>query len=971
MIDQLWQARRSNLDLGERLTHLVDPIHAMDRTVDVMFAAMMVCALDQIRFDETIFTVLLDAFSNLQNIDDRRFDEFVEILKNRPRELFDVLRVFTLERWRRPNQDWFIHAAFEIAATDKGWPVAETAIRRWLYCYNKDAVGQMNRYPKLNEDEDEKILQRRREEIQDVLLSFSSFERSLLSQMSEISGEIDALFSLALRLLAGRPIAGFANDFIALGIGFALDRGTWSAKRTFRQLTTFNRVDREAAKEAFLNAIEPLRSIGTSKTGQWTVVRMLYATGDEVAASEASIVAHKLHGDPYRRERLLPDEWRQSRVADPDAIRPIDIDAGLHDFDAIRPDSILQFMGHSREDVDLEKFLPVACRFAPEAAAGKIRQILTGLLTRTGLPLRQLILNGTEYAPLMTRDMAIQLIVRVTGTNMVETFSEREQDILPMFLFAYVAPKLTASEQIDCMVGSVFGADYLLDVIPSLKSQPTDAIIATLRGVLDMGNEEAAYGVLTAAFYGETPITLELESLLLRCLSAESPKLRALSFRLASHCNLRVLRDAHVRSDWSVHKVGTRTQECWFGSILLAEACAKEEIAIEEVFRRAGPETWFVAASCVGETMMKIISDNFLHRLRGAIMATRNIVPPAADFTVFDDGNFPFSVISVDEADREGGRFSRKRSIEDVFEIEGDFEEKNDRLREISKIFLDNLRDLDSNIFIEKISIDDLKIIVSAAPMSQSQLLEAMEKASGAEFTWLKNIAFIVANLASKDMPERAVSLFQQALGSRGFITYALGDDLTLEHEAIWSSVPSEAIGKFWRQRILKSGNDEVLAREVLAAERFGAGDFIENLVFELGSSASTLDQAFAISIAGFSIQSTKLIDVIEAHLSDKGITGDAARKAKEAHDAARWAEKWVHDMWAAESSDDFWCCLMISKTCMDARISAESIFLTEWNGYSSIFNRVRKSAIKERNKSRSKTFLGEEAPDEVFVNSF
>lgn len=516
LIDQLWQAQRSGLDLCVRMTHLVDPIYAMDRTVDVMFAALTVCALDPIRFDQTIFTVLLDALSNLQNINDQRFEEFVEIVKNQPRELFSALGMFTLERARRLNQDWFIHAAFEIAATDEGWPVAETAIHHWLHCYNKNAVEQTNRYPKVNDDEDGKRLQRTQKEIHDVLSSLSPFERNLLEQMTEVAGETDSLFTLALQLLAGRPLVGFASSFIALGLGFSLDQGTWSARKTFQQLTIFNRIDRELAKEAFLKAIEPLRSSDTSQAGRWTVVRMLYATGDEAAASEASSIAQELREHWFHWEKPLPNEWRQLRVADPNAIHPVDIDAGLSNFNAIRSDSVRQFMGQSKEDHYLGEFLPVACRFEPGVAIEKARQILSSLLTRTGIPLRQLILNCTEYAPLMTRDIALQLIARVTETNMVETLSEDEQNILRMFLFGYVAPQLTPSEQLGCLTDPAFGPDYLFDVIPSLKPQPAEAIFNALQVAMEANDENAVYGVLVAARYGDTPIISKLESIILR-----------------------------------------------------------------------------------------------------------------------------------------------------------------------------------------------------------------------------------------------------------------------------------------------------------------------------------------------------------------------------------------------------------------------------------------------------------------------
>jgi len=971
LVDQLWQGQRLGLDLSERMTHILDPIYAMDRTVDVMFAALMVCALDPIRFHKTIFATLLDAFSNLQNINDQRFEEFVGIAKCQPTELFNVLGIFTLERGRRLNQDWFTHAVFEIAATDEGWPLAEVAIHHWLHCYNKDAVEQANRYPKVNDDEDAKRLQKTQKEIQDVLSSLSSFEKNLIKEMTEVAGETDHLFTLALQLLAGRPLAGFANSFVALGLGFALDRDIRSARKAFQQLTTFNRADRELAKGAFLKAIEPLRTSGTSKSGLWTVVRMLYATGDEAAAFEASTIAQELREDWFHWEKPSPAEWRQSCVADPTAVRPVNIDVGLRDFCAIRPDSVLQHMGQNREDIDLRDFLPVACRFEPEAATEKVRQILSSLLTRAALPLRQLIFNGTEHAPLMTRDIATQLVMRVTDTNMIETLSEREKNALKMYLFFYVAPHLTPSEQLDCLTGTVFGADYLLTVIPYLKPQPTEIIIYALHAALEANDEEATYGALVAARYGDTPITYELESLILRCRSAEASKLRALSFELAILGDLKAFRDAHVQGGWSADITDTGTYENWFGSILLADACAKKELTVDQLLKRISPATWFAVAERVGEEITRPLADYFLHRLRVAVKATEHLEPPAADFTLstVDPVSYPF--ISVDETDRYDGRFPRQKSLEEMFGKDDDFDEKQDRLRTISDAFFKELKGSDAQLFVERVTIDNLRLLVRADPTVLLQICETLEQASSFELTWLRNIGFAIANLVSKDMPKRAVALFRRIMEIRGFVTYALGDDLTLEHEAIWSSAPSEAMSLLWRQRLFRSGNDEVLAREVVAAERFGASVFIKAFVEEHAGSASTLEQAYAISVAGFSNQSEQLVGVIENHLDDKGITGAAAKKAKAAHEAAQWAKKWVGDMRDAKSPEEFWRSLVISKTCMDSRVSTKPILGDKLAHYGPLFREARDVAIKEQNKIRTKTLVGQEAPEAIFVTGY
>lgn len=788
--------------------------------------------------------------------------------------------------------------------------------------------------------------------------------------MTEVTGETDALFTLALQLLAGRPLAGFANSFIALGLGFFLDRGT-SARKAFRQLTTFNRVDREATKDAFLIAIESLHSSGTSLAGQWTVVRMLYAAGDEAAAIKASTIAEKLRADWHHWLPPSPYAWRQSCVADPNSRRPIDMDQGLQDFRALPLDKIMQTMGQSSEDLSYRDFLPVACRFAPEAAADKARNVLDGLLTRTGAPLRQLIFNGEDQSPLMTRNVAAKLSTRVTDTDMVKTLPEQEQDILRMFLFSYLAPEMTRAEQLTCLTDSRFGPDYLFDVIPKLKPQPTEAVLDALQAALDTNDEEAAYGALTAANFGKTPISLPLEALILNCFSAESSKLRALSFELAIHNDLKVLRDAHAKSDWSALAVDTRTYESWFGSILLVEACANNELSIDEMLKRINPETWFSAATRVGETSIKPLANHFFDRLKGAVGAISNLPPPAADFTRSTVEPAPYSFLSVDETDRDVGRFPRQKNLEEMLTTDDGFDEKQNRLQTILKTFFESLKGSDALLLVERVNIADLGLFVHSEPLILPQILKILDQASSTERAWLKNLVLVVANLVSNNLPEKAVTLFKQALETQGFINHALGDDLTLEHEAIWSSAPSEAMGCFWRQRLLQSGNDEDLAREVLAAERFGAEAFIRAFVEEKAASTSTLDQAYAISIAGFSSQSEQLAGVIEDHIDDKGITGDAAKKAKAAHEAAQWAKKWVNDMCAAKSPEEFWCCLIISKTCMDARISDSPILGTKWAHYAPLFRKVRKDALKEHNKTRKKTLLGQEAPDGIFVTGY
>lgn len=969
LVDQLWQTHSAKQSLADRVSQLIEPINAMERTVDVLFASLMICALDDDRFDGSIFAVLLDAFANLQNVNDQRFEEFVEILKHQPATLFDSLKVFCLERGQRINNDWFVHAAFEVASTEEGWCTAETAIHHWLHCYNKDPVEQSNRYHGQSDADYESRVKKKAEEINEELASLSEFENQLLGQMTEVPHEPDELISLALKLLAGRSLTSFADSFVAMGLAFSLDTGIYRARKEFPQLTTFNRVDRTATREAFLKAIEPLRN-NTSRGGQWTVVRMLYASGNETDAVEASLIAKELRKDWHYFAPQSPDEWRQLKVANPDAVQPVDMDEGLQKFNALDTSKMLQTMFVGDEGHRFKEFLPVACRFEAEAAVEKTRELLCGLLTRTGFPLRQIILNSEDHLPLVEANMGIRLVERVKEANTFDGVPEQDQWVCRAFSFYYAAGQVSSSEQLKCMTNKDFGIHYLLSVIPSLKPQPTEDIVASVRDALENNDEDSAYGSLAAALYGQTNITGELEELILTCSRGASSMLRAVAYELALYNGLDSIRQAHMCSSWSAELADEKTYEVWFGSMLLVEASAQGELPVDTLLKRIGQKTWFAAADRLGKPFAEPLVDCFLPRLRGGIAATTEIHAPSADLNLSRDDRTPFPLLSIEETDRNSERFPKQRSLKETLGAPDDFDEKQSCLKAVAKAFFQELKGSDAQALVQYVNIDDLRGLVAQVPTLLGELVEILEQAESSQFVWLKNLAFAVANLVSEQNPDQAVALLYRALSSEGFVRQAIGDDLTIEHQAIWGAKASDPIEEFWCKRLLGAENDEVLAREVLAAERFGAVAFINSLVLELASSDDSLNLAYATTIAGYSIQFDKFADLIGEHIDKKGMAGEAAIHAHSECENAKWAHHWVGSMWNAETPEEFWRCLMIAKTSMDARVSPKTPKDNRWALYAPVFRRARKSSIKERNKERIKRLVGQETPEQIFIST-
>lgn len=969
LVDQLWQARREGHSLPERVVQLIEPINAIDRTTDVVFAALLVCALDETnRFHRDIFATFLDAFADLQNINDQRFEEFVEIVKHQPMSFLEVVERIFLERGRRINHHWFYHATFQLASSEAGKSAAEVAIRRWLHCYNKSPETQTKRYHRHNEAEYEKNLQKTRKQIEKALSSLSPFEKRLLSQMIEVPEEPDALITLALELLAGRSLAEFSDCFVALGMAFALDAGLYSCRKAFQQLTTFNRGERPAARNAFHKALEPLRSNETSQGGQWTIVRMLYATGDEADAAEASEMSLALRKDWPQFGPPDPAKWRQIKAADPSAPLPSDFEMQLDHFRALNPAEMLLTMWSGGAYHDYEVFLPLACKFASAEAYAKGRDIMTELLAREGLSLRQVILNSEDRIPLVGPDLARKLVKRIVDTDAIETISAADQQVCRWIAFYTVAAQLTAEEQLECLKGTAFGDTYSLSVISALKHQPTEHIVRALNAVLVCNDEKAAFRVLSMALYGGTEVSSALEKQILDCSVRQCATLRAVSFQLAIANDLRAVRDAHVKSSWAVEAAESSTYESWYGSILLIEACAHGELSIDALLKRIDHKSWFLASARLGKNFKKPMAYCFINQLRAAVVSATVIPVPQADLTFSMTAAAAYPFLSVDETERDTERFPKKNILYDGFDGDDKFGQTRDRLHQVAKGFFNSLKGSDLRLLLHRITVEDLQSLVESVPTVLPDLVAIVEQADKSQLVWLKNLAFSAAKLISPVEPDKAASILRRALASQGFVTQALGDDLTLEHAAIWGASRSEAIMQLWRERLFGAANDAVLAKEVLAAERFGAADFIRDLVFDLNASVDSLDQAYAAAIAGFSSHSDEMTEAIQLYVNNVGLSGDAAKSAQLSHQAAQWAEKWVADMWDAQTPEEFWRCLIIAKTCMDARVSAEPRANTLWMQYSAVFHRVRKAALKERTKEREKKLLGVEAPDPVFI---
>lgn len=971
LVDQLWQTFLNHKDLVKRIRELVEPIKAMDRTADVVFASLLICALDETRFDRSIYSVLLDAFTNIQNIDDSRFEEFIEIIRYQPEEFFVVLKELCLEKNQRINHDWFVNAAFEIAKSEKGWHAAAIAIHQWLHCYNKDPIEQASYYYNKSDYEYEKQIEEKKSEIEKTLSSLSNFEKKLLDTMTEISGEPMELFTIALRLLAGRSLVDFADSFVAMGLAFSLDSNINFARKEFQQLTTFNQVNRPETRNAFLKAIIPLQTEDTSLGGKWTVVRMLYATGEESDAGKAMILAEKLRKDVHQFEFPPSKEWEKVNVANPDILCPSDIDEAIQLFKNLDPNKMLQTMNLGQEDHSFNEYLPIICRFSPNIAIEKVRDILSGLITRTGLPLRQVTLNSEEHLPLVQPDLAMKMLHRTETENIFHTLPLHEQLICQRFIFYYAAAQISASKQLEYMTERACGQDFLLSAIPSIKYQTAEEIIPVISEALRINNEDAIYGSLIAALYGHARMENSLEEIILQCSHSKHSKTLSTVFQLAIKNNIKSVRQTLFNSKWKATDTSEKTYEKWFGSMLLLESCVLDGISFDDIQDRIGQDCLFLSFSKLGLLYTTSQMEFLVQKLRNGVMEICKLQTPAVNFRLSKSEQIEFPLVSFEEKTPRNERFPKNNGLEEWINTRYDFTEKRNKLNSMAKGFLKEINKSDARVLIQEISIENLRSLAMKTPTLLDELIVFLDSVDNAKILWLKNLMFAVASLISRENPNKSISLFNSASMLQDSIIQDLGDDLTIEHQAIWGSAATVQMEAVWRKRLLSSKNDAVLAREILAAERFGASDFINSLIIELISSDNSLSKAYGITIAGYSTQSAVFHQTINIHLTSNGICAQAAKHALSEHERNQYARIWISNMWSAPTAEEFWRCLTIAKTAIDARVAETPTFDNKWPQYAPVFYKVRKTAIRNRNKEREKRLIGQEVPESIFITSF
>lgn len=407
VLERLRAARRNDRDLGDRLSVILEPLASLGITADVVLAALTVASLDNRFGPDEVVTALIEGFASLQNPDQVSFSAFAGLTKRRLPSFMDAAQALCLSGRYQPNFDWLQEALIAASRDAHCWPSMVDRVHSWLSVYSLSPERGILRLPMPDQQQRvQEQIEKNRIAIEKKVQSLSSCERQILETLKEVEGDLSKLSNLALHLLAGKPLAPFAQSLMRFRFSSALNSDHATPYKEFRHLLSLNRIDWAQTRKALLSESALLRNADVSSTGKWALVTILRATGHSDDGEEADTLVEDL-----TKGRPRPTSWRRietycaSDPCDPDSEKPENVAHTARQYGEIDVSKVSIAMGPTSEGLFFAMARPGIARFVPEVAAAKHRELFADVLHRTGFPFARGCSNCTSTLRCLQRRM--------------------------------------------------------------------------------------------------------------------------------------------------------------------------------------------------------------------------------------------------------------------------------------------------------------------------------------------------------------------------------------------------------------------------------------------------------------------------------------------------------------------------------------------------------------------------------------
>jgi hypothetical protein len=904
---------------AEMLTSIqaaIDPIRGLDLMAEVVLAAVGISCIDP-QCPDALAAALIHSLLDVQNLDDAHIDAPLAYVPSRPGAFIAAAELLWSDIQghadRKRALGWLLRERRDHESV-RG--LLDDAIRRWfaLWCSEPDQLPQ---HVHSGRDAERATVRHneRHARTADLVAELSAEERSFFEECCHRVDEpaLMSIDSLALELIAGRPLAPFAKAIVAWQLCDTIAGRIYSSSGVDRELDwalRLNPIDLDATAHTLREALSRFEAAASSTGGLWTAIRTLRSTGLAQDTARADELYRRLPpGEVLRGWRRI-ESFCDTDPIDPRSSMPTNLAKAVEDITAIEPEKVRASVGQSREDHDLAELTPALARFAPEVLFEKVRAVARNMGARTDHAARFLAFLLPKFSALLGAEEINSL--REALRTFSATGDSADQHVGAQYLLMTLLPHLTADEQLQALLALPEDRGEILLLVRFFKPLEPDELAKQLERAERSNVVEDLRRTLFFSSSGKTALTQNSRIVLERCFSHTNHVVRLLAFETAAECEDEELICALAKSDWSGASDCAESTQSFYGSKALARVPDRFRgvdmlMRMSLGWQTAVTDAW--GEDCVrrhAEILIQLIR-NSLDRagdVTSEIRAQRNIL------TVDAPATYPY-LDMTSESVKEEVSFEKLSQMQD----DEAWKAEQRRKKEVINSYIAGLEERSIGRLVDPVYLDGFKAMARHAPDAFQEIVSLLEMASDRQLQPLASIAACAANVLSQTDSERAGQLFERLFDVTPDVNLNIGPaEMPFNRLALWTAEDGTRIQKLRVRRLQSATNDADLFIEVLCAAQGDKTTEVLAYARQLMTTGHPGQIARALMIAGFCDANETSPQLFNDPRLDLGFLAQVRAAAQAAYDRNIWAGHWYRLACAATDPAEYWryCALMI-----------------------------------------------------------
>ncbi len=976
VIDRLLCARRNNRDIDAELYKILEPISALDDTADVVLAGCTIITIDD-QFEQPILSSLIKGFADLQNPDEKQFIAFCGLARNKPQAFMDAAYALSLNGGYQPNFDWIQGALIDASRDPKAWETMTNTIHYWLSSYSLSPDISCFKHP--GRDPGEEVNNEReknRKKIEDKFQALTKNEQNILESLHEQDGDLDRLSQLAFILLAGKSLVSFAKSFLYWSFSTSLNSSHRLPYKDFWNLISFNSIDWSDTRSALLDASFFLKEQHISNTGKWTLVNILRATGDSDDSIEAKTLVNVLTKD---RPRLagwrLIEKYCETDPCDPQSKKPDNIIQTVKKYGAIDVNKLMNSMGHSSEDHFFIMARTSKARFRPEITIAKHRELISNVIGRSGLPLRQGVLELRKHNSLLTPKQINELISKyneIRNQNTLTDLSESDSWFISQNLLLIIFPYLNAERQIEILLDDNAEENLLRDIVFLLKPLGKNKFASLLKQAFDEDNERNHYLLLIFAAYSRTELSQHSIKIIGNLFKSKSKRVRIQVINLIAQSDDEELLRIIAKSNWNaVENESQERQEIWYGSIALLKAARKGLITHFDALERISETLYGRAATMLDADTVNNIAFRIDASIRRILNLDEDIVVPHIELRITSSLDDEPNRFRVREESNEN--LDIQEAIKRLSESDDDFNQRQKYVHKLFQQFEVNLTKEKASIILDQFNLEEFEKILEVASEYSERWYQLFTELPESKRSLLYNFISLLAYSFANRSPEKSKNLFLKIRTIEPAIWFNyFNSNIEFAKMATWSCKSSIIIDELCYERLNQTFTDYDISQEVLAATSNDKQELLHKYIETKLESNKPAEIARGIMIAGFSDNDDFSDIVLKKYETSAGLIGNAVKAAKYAYERNIWARHWFKQMCESDKKTDFWRYSILFLKVVDGRFDVWGKSYVQKDNLLQLFGLPIENILENRYKKwkniRNKKLFGLTAPQSIYL---